>query len=187
MSARDRLVTVGTELLEEHGLAGISLRSIASAAGVSHGAPRRHFPTYDALLAAIARRALEELDERVAPALAADDLRAAAAAYLDFARRRPELFALIARHDLLEGAGGNLREITGRWFADLGAALARTTRRTPAPEEVLALWSGVHGLAALTSRRATEPTGIDPDRALVVLLDKHSTPAPRSRGAAKSW
>ncbi len=177
MSARDRLVTVGTELLEEHGLAGISLRSIAAAAGVSHGAPRRHFPTYDALLAAIARRALEELDEQVGPALAADDVAAAARAYLDFARRRPEVFALVARHDLLEGAGGNLREITGRWFAGLGATLARTTRRTPAPEEVLALWSGVHGLAALTSRRATEPTGVDPERALGVLLEKHGAPA----------
>ena len=171
MSARDRLVTVGTELLEEHGLAGISLRSIASAAGVSHGAPRRYFPTYQALLAAVARGGLEDLDRQVGPALAADDLRAAARAYLVFARERPEMFALIARHDLLEGAGGNLREITGRWFAELGATLARTTGRTVRPEEVLALWSGVHGLAALTSRRATEPTGIDPTAALDVLLE----------------
>lgn len=172
MSARDRLVTVGTELLEEHGLGGISLRSIAAAAGVSHGAPRRHFPTYDALLAAIARGGLEELDALLGPALAEDDVAGAARAYLAFARARPELFALLTRHDLLAGAGGNLREITGRWFADLGATLARTTGRTPAPEEVLALWSGVHGLAALTSRRATEPTGIDPEAALGVLLDR---------------
>lgn len=176
MSARDRLVTVGTELLEEHGLSAISLRSIASAAGVSHGAPRRHFPTYDALLAAIARRALEELDTEIAPALTAGDLTGAARAYLGFARRRPEVFALISRHDLLEGAGGNLREITGRWFTDLGATLARATGRTPAPEEVLALWSGVHGLAALTSRRATEPTGVDPTRALDVLLARALDP-----------
>lgn len=190
MSPRDHLVTVGTALLEEHGLAGISLRSIATAAGVSHGAPRRHFPTYQALLAAIARGGLEDLDAQIAPALAADDLRTAARAYLDFGRQRPEMFALVTRHDLLEGAGGSLREITGRWFADLGAALARTTGRTPTPEECLALWSGVHGLAALTSRRATEPTGIDPAAALDVLLEKHtekhSTPAPRNRGAAKS-
>ncbi|NHA01313.1 helix-turn-helix transcriptional regulator [Nocardioides sp. W3-2-3] len=54
-------------MLEERGLGGISLRSIASAAGVSHGAPRRHFPTYDALLAAIARRALEEPGRRDRP------------------------------------------------------------------------------------------------------------------------
>ncbi|MBM7517146.1 TetR/AcrR family transcriptional regulator [Nocardioides nitrophenolicus] len=186
MSARDRLVTVGTQLLEEHGLAGISLRSIASAAGVSHGAPRRYFPTYQALLAAIARGGLEDLDRTIGPALARDDLRAAARAYLDFGRERPEMFGLVTRHDLLEGAGANLREITGRWFADLGATLARTTGRSVHPEEVLALWSGVHGLAALSSRRATEPTGIDPARALDVLLEKHRTPAPRSRGAAKS-
>ncbi|TQK69035.1 TetR/AcrR family transcriptional regulator [Nocardioides sp. SLBN-35] len=168
MSPRDRLVTIGTELLEERGLSAISLRAIASAAGLSHGAPRRYFPTYQALLAAIARGGLEDLDEQIAPALAADDLHAAARAYLDFARQRPEMFDLITRHDLLEGAGGHLREITGRWFADLGAT--RATRRSPSPEEVLALWSGVHGLAALTSRRATEPTGIDPTAALDVLL-----------------
>ncbi|MBM0126218.1 TetR/AcrR family transcriptional regulator [Pimelobacter simplex] len=189
MSPRDRLVTVGTELLEERGLAGISLRSIAGAAGVSHGAPRRYFPTYQALLAAIARRGLEDLDRRIAPALVVDDLRAAARAYLAFAQERPEMFALITRHDLLEGAGGHLREVTGRWFADLGATLARVTGRAIGPEEVLALWSGVHGLAALTSRRATEPTGVDPTAALDVLLErhtgKHSTPAPRNRGAAK--
>jgi AcrR family transcriptional regulator len=170
VSVRDRLVTVGTELLEEHSLAGISLRSIATAAGVSHGTPRRWFPTYQGLLATIARGGLEDLDAEIGPALATDDLRSAARAYLAFARQRPEMFALITRHDLLEGAGGDLREITGRWFADLGAALARTTGRTPSPEDALALWSGVHGLAALSSRRATEPTGIDPAAALDVLL-----------------
>lgn len=178
MTARDRLVTVGTALLEAHGREGVSLRSIAAAAGVSHGAPRRYFPTYQALLAAIARGGLEDLDAELAPALAADDLRGAARAYLAFARSRPEMFDLITRHDLLEGAGGHLREITGRWFADLGAVLARTTGRAPTPEECLALWSGVHGLAALTGRRATEPSGIDPERALDVLLEKHSAPAP---------
>ncbi|UUW91556.1 TetR/AcrR family transcriptional regulator [Pimelobacter simplex] len=177
-SARDRLITVGTELLEAHGHQGVSLRSIAAAAGVSHGAPRRYFPTYQALLAAIARGGLEDLDTTIAPALADDDLRRAARAYLAFARSRPEMFDLITRHDLLEGAGGHLREITGRWFADLGATLARTTGRPPEPAECLALWSAIHGLAALTSRRATEPTGIDPERALDVLLEKHSTPVP---------
>lgn len=186
MSPHDRLVSVGTELLEEHGLAGISLRSIASAAGMSHGAPRRHFPTYDALLAAVARRGLEDLDAEIGPALAADDLRTAARSYLAFAQARPEMFALITRHDLLEGAGGNLREITGRWFADLGSVLSRMTARRPSPEECLALWSGIHGLAALASRRATEPTGVDAEAALEVLLEMHRTPAPRSRGAVRS-
>ncbi|MFJ9312951.1 TetR/AcrR family transcriptional regulator [Pimelobacter simplex] len=172
MTARDRLVSVGTELLEAHGREGVSLRSIAAAAGVSHGAPRRYFPTYQALLAAIARGGLEDLDAELAPALAADDLPRAARAYLAFARSRPEMFDLITRHDLLEGAGGRLREITGRWFAGLGATLARTTGRDPEPAECLALWSALHGLAALTGRRATEPSGIDPDAALAVLLDR---------------
>ncbi|WP_408897151.1 TetR/AcrR family transcriptional regulator [Nocardioides sp. R1-1] len=174
MNSRDRLVTTGTELLEAHGLDGISLRSIACAAGVSHGAPRRYFPTYRALLAAIARSGLEDLDATIGPALAAGDVRRAARAYVAFARERPEMFTLLGRHDLLEGAGGSLREITGRWFADLCTALTRSTGRRATPAQCLALWSGVHGLAALASRRATEPLTprpVDPLRALDVLLD----------------
>ncbi|WP_235736892.1 TetR/AcrR family transcriptional regulator [Nocardioides alcanivorans] len=176
MSARERLVSVGTEMLEEHGLAGISLRSIASSAGVSHGAPRRHFPTYRALLAAIARGGIEALDLEIRPALADSEprrgIRQAAEAYLDFAAARPEMFALITRHDLLEGAGGELREITACWFADLRQALGRARGDAVSAEDCLALWAGVHGLAALTSRRTTEPVGSpDRDKALSLILD----------------
>lgn len=53
-STRGRLVDAGVELLEEGGIAAVGLRAITRAAGVSHGAPRRHFPTHVSLLAAIA-------------------------------------------------------------------------------------------------------------------------------------
>lgn len=53
---RIRLVDVGVELLAREGVGALSLREIARRAGVSHGAPRRHFPTHLELLSAIARR-----------------------------------------------------------------------------------------------------------------------------------
>ena len=66
---RDRLVQAGVDLLEEEGLGNLTLRAITRRTGVSHGAPRRYFPTHNALLAAIAATGLADLaglDEAVA-------------------------------------------------------------------------------------------------------------------------
>lgn len=167
MSARKSLVDVGVLLLERDGLAALTLRSIAREAGVSHGAPRHHFPTYAGLLAAIARRGVDDLALEVGPALALPDARESVAravrAYVDFARRRPEMFELIARHDLLDGAGGELRGTTAPLFASLATRLGEID---PGADDarVLALWSGVHGLAVISSRRTAEAaTGGAPD------------------------
>lgn len=177
MATRDDLVKAGAELLELEGLASLSLRRIARAAGVTHGAPRYHFPTYESLLAAIARRGIEDLDSDLAPRLAGPDpreaIRGAARAYLSFAVQRPEMFDLIVRHDLLNGAGGNLREITAPWFSALRAALARIDGNDD-PTRAFTLWAGVHGLAVLTSRRTAEPLQdgqLDTGAALARLLD----------------
>lgn len=61
---RSRLVDVGVELVTAEGVQALSLREIARRAGVSHGAPRRYFPTHLELLSAIARRGFEELAVR---------------------------------------------------------------------------------------------------------------------------
>ncbi|MEU6124469.1 TetR/AcrR family transcriptional regulator [Streptomyces sp. NPDC047123] len=58
---RARLVDVGVELVAAEGVQALTLREIARRAGVSHGAPRRHFPTHGELLSAIARRGFAEL------------------------------------------------------------------------------------------------------------------------------
>lgn len=155
MDVREALIRSGTELLEAEGLGALTLRRIARAAGVSHGAPRHHFPTYESLLAAIARRGLETLDAALREAASEDlgvrpTLAALGTTYLDFAARHPGMFELIARHDLLEGAGGHLREISGPW-------LERVTRLTGDPTRALALWSGVHGLAVLGRGRTADP------------------------------
>jgi AcrR family transcriptional regulator len=174
---RDDLVAAGTELLESGGLASLSLRRIARAAGVTHGAPRYHFPTYESLLAAIARRGIEDLGADLGPCLAEPDprdaVRRAARAYYAFAVRRPEMFELIVRHDLLNSAGANLREVTVPWFTALQAALARTDGDED-PTRALALWAGVHGIAVLAARRTTEPIHdgrLDAEAALAYLLD----------------
>ena len=58
---RDRLVRAGAALLAEEGASGVTLRAIARGAGVSHGAPRRYFPTRTALLSAVAAQGFQAL------------------------------------------------------------------------------------------------------------------------------
>jgi len=158
-SLRDRLVRDGVELLEEEGLAALTLRAITRRTGVSHGAPRRYFATHNALLAAIAATGLADLAARLAPAAGdsgpEERLIQLGVRYLAFAAERPAMFELIFRHDLLEGAGGNLRRTSLPLF-DTVTTLVQQARPdvTDARERALALWTNLHGLATLRGTNA---------------------------------
>ena len=52
-------------ILEEEGLAALSLRSVARRAGVSHAAPYRHYKSREALLADVAVEGLAELKAEI--------------------------------------------------------------------------------------------------------------------------
>ena len=54
--------------LADRGVAGVSVRSVAAAAGVNHGLVHRHFGSKDALVAAV----MDDLAERIAARAAAD-------------------------------------------------------------------------------------------------------------------
>lgn len=104
---------VGVDLVLEGGVEALGLREIARRAGVSHGAPRRWFPTHRSLLSAIARRGFTDLAERLeraapqdSPASARAQIEALARAYLAYARERRGMFELMFRHELLEGGAG---------------------------------------------------------------------------------
>jgi AcrR family transcriptional regulator len=159
---RDRLVAAGVEILEQDGLAELSLRAVTRRTGVSHGAPRRYFPTHRGLLAAIARTGLEDLTARLGPILADAEipprqrLIRLGEVYLQFAEDRLAMFELMFRHDLLdstdEPAGPpRLRETTVPLFtliADLVAACGPPTS-TPPHVTAAALWANIHGIAQL--------------------------------------
>ncbi|MFB9840168.1 TetR/AcrR family transcriptional regulator [Actinoallomurus acaciae] len=193
-SLRDRLVDVGVDLVLTEGVSSLGLREIARRAGVSHGAPRRYFPTHQALLSAIARRGFGDLAARFAAA--ADDgappraqLRALAGAYVRYAQEHPGMFALMFRHDLLRGearaAGGPpLREASLPLFGRLVELVARCGVRRDVPAEVIAvaLWTNMHGVAELWSRGSIglaldeEDTTPDDDRLdllIATIVDTH--------------
>ncbi|GGL01955.1 TetR family transcriptional regulator [Nocardia jinanensis] len=147
----------GIDLLEETGSTEIGLREIARRAGVSHGAPRRWFPTHKALLGAVADVGLRDLARALAAAGASgdtSDITGWARAYIEFAWARPAMFTLIFRHDLLEGSGAGLRSVSKPLFDRL-VGRVRTTRADPDPlTTATALWVGVHGIAVLSTTGA---------------------------------
>lgn len=61
---RNSLVTIGTELLNTKGIAGISLREISRTIGVGHNAPYRHFRNKQQLLEAIGEAGFRKLIAR---------------------------------------------------------------------------------------------------------------------------
>jgi AcrR family transcriptional regulator len=174
-SLRDRLVTAGVELLEEEGLAELSLRAITRRTGVSHGAPRRYFPTHNALLAAIAATGLADLATRLSSpegATPEDQLVELGRRYLQFALDRPAMFQLIFRHDLLEGAGGNLRETSLPLLATI-TTLIQQAGAADAPIRTIALWTNLHGLATLTITNALALLDADPATLIPGIVHTH--------------
>lgn len=173
---RERLVNVGVDLIEQVGYAQLGLRAITRAAGVSHGAPRRYFPTHNALLAAVAARGFGDLTARFAAtdrtASPRDRLRHMAVEYVEFAASRPEMFTLMFRHDLLEGSGENLRATTLPLYHDFANLVREITTPDTAPTTALALWTNLHGTATLRANRtlALIPT---PDTLVDHILEIH--------------
>ncbi|MGW2472551.1 TetR/AcrR family transcriptional regulator [Streptomyces sp. NPDC001665] len=173
---QERLIDAGVDLIATEGSASLGLREIARRAGVSHGAPRRYFPTHHALLSAIARRGFTELAARFTTATEGagtprDQLRSLAEAFLDYAAEYGGMFELMFRHDLLDSEvhasdadtpGPRLRESTLPLFAQLVELVTEDrARRTEhgtgpsydsAPPPALtaaALWTNLHGIAVL--------------------------------------
>jgi AcrR family transcriptional regulator len=152
---RARLVRAGVELVAQEGTAAVSLREIARRAGVSHGAPRRYFPTHVELLSAIAREGFARLSARLATVPDAGGPRARlgalARAYAQFAGAERGMYELMFRHDLLRSDRLGLRETSLPLFAALAGLLAAARPDSPVPPEVAAgaLWANVHGIVQL--------------------------------------
>jgi len=97
---RAALLAAATKLLAEGGVAAVTLRECARRVGVSHAAPQRHFPTKEALVAALAEDGFAEL--RTAGEAAMQTAKGARArldaygvAYVRFALDHPERFRLM--------------------------------------------------------------------------------------------
>jgi AcrR family transcriptional regulator len=78
VSPRERLLQAARDVVAAEGLEGLTLRAIARRAGVSHGAPLRHFPSLASLLSAVAAEGFARLVTTIDNHLADTEARARA-------------------------------------------------------------------------------------------------------------
>jgi AcrR family transcriptional regulator len=108
----DALLQAAIALIEERGVEAVSVREAARRAGVSPGAPFRHFKSKTALLTAVAEQAMVRLTESVRTELerasGADPiaaLRAIGHGYLTWAIANPTHFQIISSRSLIDFHG----------------------------------------------------------------------------------
>ncbi len=107
---RPALLAAAESTLREQGADQLSLRELARTVGVSHAAPRRHFPDRQALLDALAMTGFERLESqlRTARAEAGADftarLKTTVAAYIRFATEDAALMELMFTRKHRDGA-----------------------------------------------------------------------------------
>jgi AcrR family transcriptional regulator len=104
---KSALINAALGAVEQGGPDAVSLRDLAQSLGVSRAAPYRHFADRDALLAAVAAKGFEALVAVYENALAGpgdgrERMRRSLIDYLEFARRRPGLHALMFESDFLQ-------------------------------------------------------------------------------------
>lgn len=147
---RNALLTAALLILERDGEAGLSLRDLARAVGVSPAAPYRHFDGRAGLLEALAVTGFQKFTAEmraVSEAHPADPLAAMGQAYLRFALDNRALFRLMFSAQLKRDNRPGLRMAAEAGFAALRKLSGGYT--TAGRITALAAWSKVHGLAML--------------------------------------
>jgi AcrR family transcriptional regulator len=158
---KNALIEAGAEILSKEGVSGLSLRKVASQAGVSHAAPYAHFTDKQALIAAISTEGYRRLYEKLVAVVQKypDDLLRqfveVAWALVEFARHEPDYFKVI-----FSSVAGKEKdfppfvEMTRKNFQLLvelvAACQAAGFLRPGAPDAMaVSIWSLVNGFASL--------------------------------------
>lgn len=158
---RDKVLQASVALIEEQGLAGLSMREVARRAGVSHQAPYHHFEGREAILAAlckegfdILRKALTKARKRASSI--GEELENASIAYVRFAWEHPAHFRVMFRPELVEidkyaevdaSAEDAFSHVPEMVMRMLGAGFPTGIAGNDALATML--WSFVHGFACL--------------------------------------
>jgi AcrR family transcriptional regulator len=177
---KQTLVDLAGTLLETEGLAQLSLRRLARAAGVSQTAPYGHFTDKTALLAAVATSGFQQLSQRMQEEVSditepGPQLHALAQGYVGFALSHPALFRLMfgaelgdfsAHSELQAAAAASYHMLETTVAACLTASAASSAK--PGLGTVSA-WALVHGLATLMldGKITPERLGLSQQRDLI--------------------
>lgn len=157
---RTALVGEARRLVREEGAAGVSMRAIGRAAGVSHAALYHHFPDREALLAAVAAEGFAGLREAMLERARSSDgppltrLQEAGVAYVVYACADPNLYRLMfgdhitdrARFSELQNSADAAYEALGALLGEMADGGAEGVADNPVSR---AAWAMVHGVAML--------------------------------------
>ncbi len=156
---RGRAVAAAAKLFAEQGYAGVTLRSLAKALGVSPMTPYRYFENKEELFARVRTEALRRFADVQRDAVAGVDdpeeaLRTLGRVYVRFALDAPDAYHTI--FDSLQAQSGKYPELESeqaRAFSYLQAAVAAAVDAGLMQGEPLQrahmLWAQVHGLVSL--------------------------------------
>ena len=160
---RAALLHAAIQLIAEVGPMAFTLREVARRAGVSHNAPYRHFRDKNDLMLAVATEGYRELTEAMLKAArnqdrAVDRLKRAGIAYIDFALRRPEHFAVMFDAPMTGPMDQESGEAAKESFSTLVGLVrdAQEARELAAGDTLLfayLAWTTVHGVAKLAVTR----------------------------------
>jgi AcrR family transcriptional regulator len=173
---RETLLLAAENALDEMPLHEVTLREIARRAGVSHAAPKHHFPSLGVLLAEVAARGAIAFHETlvVAASRGTDQspearLAAMIRAYLRFSSNSPGIYGLMfgKREHVVSSTPQLMKAMYAAWEL-LESHVAAVIGQGQAPLGATAVWSAVHGLALLRLDRKIPPN-IDPELALEFL------------------
>jgi len=200
---KEQLLEATRKVLERDGLAGLTLRAIAREAGVSHGAPLRHFPSLASLLAALAadgfRQLVATIDAELAkpraPKGARQRLARAGHAYVHFALAEPGVYSVMFRGELCDISDAGYLEAGAASFhqlVELVAAAQADGWHADEPTDQVAgvMWAKVHGVADLWLHGALQATvdvrSVDDLLDLSIRWDDGRAPArPRKQSATR--
>jgi AcrR family transcriptional regulator len=168
---RTALLDAAERGLRESGADQLSLRDLAREIGVSHAAPRRHFPDRQALLDALAVAGFERLDStlRTALASAGEDfparVRTTMTAYTRFATENAALLELMYTSKHRPGAT-QIVEAAEAPFRLMGELILQGQEegalQTCAPEQIgIVLFATLQGIASIINGGFIKPELLD--------------------------
>lgn len=175
---RELIVASATDVIDEHGLVGLSAREIARRIGYSPGTIYNVFRDLDDLVFTIEARLLDRLAAQIANAPAYSDpqerLAAMASAYLAFCLENPRLWNLLMEHVPQSGGAlpsefqNRIDSVTREFERVVGEMVGRDN---PAQIRRIAsvLWAGIHGISTLAT--AHKPPGISEENAATLVDD----------------
>ncbi len=169
------LVEAATRLVNEQGPAYFAIADACRLAGVSKGAPYRHFASRDALLQEVAFAGFDRLETAMLAAIedlipgSDERITALGLAYIRFAIREPEIFRLMVSHNRCNDDSGEDFE-TRRYAYEILLAEVKTRTGYTQLKQLMRvarpLWTLVHGASMLTinnNYQRIDPEG-DTDR-----------------------